>query len=202
MVFTLLALLAGVTIGLVTGGRPRNLTDHHVLGWWLLLPGFAFQMVANQISLHTLGTAILLVGYGLLLTFVAVNRGLIGIFIVAVGLAANALVIGLNGGMPVRSSAVVSAGIADQAGVTAVNYGHRHHLETNSDVLPWLGDIIPLPTLHQVISFGDLILAVGVTDVAAHLLHRRPGRPVRRPQTGKYQKGLLRSAGIWWRSLL
>jgi hypothetical protein len=195
MIFTLLAVVAGVTIALITGGRPRNISEHQVRLWWLLFPGFGLQLIADRIALGWMGTAALVLGYGCLLAFAAANRSLVGIGVVAVGLAANALVIGVNGGMPVRGSAVVDAHIADADALSRVNYGHRHHLETPHDRLAWLGDIIPVQPLHAVVSFGDLILAFGVADLAGHLFHRRLGRPTRPPsgEPGKYQKGMSRT---------
>jgi hypothetical protein len=200
MVFTLLAVVAGVTIAFITGGRPRNIAEHQVRLWWLLFPGFGLQLIADKVSLGWVGTVGLLLGYSCLLGFAAANRSLVGIGVVAVGLGLNALVIGVNGGMPVRATAVVNAHIADEAGLSRVNYGHRHHLEKNSDRLTFLGDIIPLQPLHAVVSFGDLILAFGVADLAGHLLHRRVGRPTRPPsgETGKYEKGMNRT-GLTYR---
>jgi len=108
------------------------------------------------------------------LAFAAVNPNLIGMGVVAVGVAANALVIGVNGGMPVRARAVVAAGIAAPAEVPTLDYGYRHHQESNKDKLQVLDDRIPLPLFHEVVSFGDLILAVGVTTTVAHLFHPLP----------------------------
>jgi hypothetical protein len=144
----------------------------------------------------------MLLGYACLLGFAASNRSLVGIGVVAVGLAANALVIGINGGMPVRASAVIDAHIADPEGLSRVNYGHRHHLESSGDKLTFLGDIIPLQPLHAVVSFGDLILAFGVADLAGHLLHRRLGRPTRPPsgEPGKYETGASRN-GLTYRPM-
>jgi hypothetical protein len=195
MVFTLLAVVAGVTIALITGGRPRNISEHQVRLWWLLFPGFGLQLIADRVALGWIGTSGLLLGYAFLLAFAGANRSLVGIGVVAVGLGLNALVIGVNGGMPVRANAVVDAHIADEAGLSHVSYGHRHHLETHQDRLTFLGDIIPVQPLHAVVSFGDLILAFGVADLAGHLLHRRMGRPSRPPsgEPGKYQKGMNRT---------
>src|ERR1700704_3843920 len=98
MIFTLLAVVAGVTIALLTGGRPRNMSEHQVRLCWLLLAGFGLQLVADRADLGSLGTAGLLLGYTSLLGFAAANRSLIGMGVVAVGLSLNAFVIGINGG--------------------------------------------------------------------------------------------------------
>jgi hypothetical protein len=164
MAFTALALLVGGFIGLCSGGRPRYVVQHQVRVWWLLLVGAGLEFAAARLDLGGLGGVAVVFGYLCLLTFAFANRSLVGMGIVAVGLAANALVIGINGGMPVRPSAVAAA---------HVDYGRRHHPEGPDDRLRWLGDIIPVRQLHLVLSFGDLILAVGVADVVAHLLHPR-----------------------------
>src|SRR6516165_1803444 len=171
MALTLLALLVGGLIGLCSGGRPRYIAQHPVQAWWLLLLGVVLQLAAARLDLGSTGVenAAVLAGYVCLLTFAALNRSLVGMGIVVVGLAANALVIGINGGMPVRPAAVEAA---------HVDYGRLHHPEGPGDRVSWLGDVIPARQLHLVVSFGDLILAVGVADVTAHLLHRRGRAPV------------------------
>ncbi len=171
MALTVLALVVGGLIGLCTGGRPRYIAQHHVQAWWLLLLGVVLQLAAARVDLGSPGVnnAAVLAGYVCLLMFAAMNRSLVGMGIVVVGLAANALVIGINGGMPVRPAAVAAA---------HVDYGRLHHAEGPGDRLSWLGDVIPARRLHLVLSFGDLILAVGVADVVAHLLHRRGRAPV------------------------
>jgi hypothetical protein len=171
MALTVLALVVGGLFGLCTGGRPQYLAQHRVQAWWLLLLGVSLQLAAARLDLGGPGmeNAVVVAGYVSLLVFAAFNRSLVGMGIVAVGLAANALVIGINGGMPVRPAAVAAAG---------VNYGRLHHPEGPGDRLSWLGDVIPARPLHLVVSFGDLILAVGVADVVAHALHRRRRAPV------------------------
>lgn len=184
MTFTVLALVAGVTIGYLTGGRLRHVAGHPLRSWWLVVAGFVLQAAVTRADLGWLGTAGLLAGYGCLLAFAAVNRALVGMGVVALGLAANALVIGLNGGMPVRPAAVVAAHIAGRPRLAGIDYGRLHHRETAGDRFPWLDDLIPVPELHQVLSFGDLVLAVGVGDVVVHLLHRRRRRSPAAPGSG------------------
>jgi hypothetical protein len=178
MIFTALAIAAGVAAGLLTGGRPRYAAGHPVRNWWLLAAGFVLQAGVARFDLGPLAAISLLAGYGCLLAFAFRNRTLVGMGVVAAGLAANALVIGLNGGMPVRPAAVVAAHITDEQGLATVDYGHRHHAEGSGDHLSWLGDTLPVSPLHEVLSFGDLILAVGAADVVAHLLHPRRRRLV------------------------
>ena len=110
-----LALVTGVVIGLASGGRPRYLGRHRLRAWWLVLLGFGLQAATDRFDVGRWGTAMVLAGAAALLLFAALNPNLVGIGVVAVGVAANALVIGVNDGMPVRPRAVVAAHIATQA---------------------------------------------------------------------------------------
>lgn len=175
-----LALVSGAVIGLACGGRFRFVSLHPLRAWWLVVVGFGLQLAADHLNVGGFGTVMVLAGAAALLTFAARNPHLVGIGVVAVGVAANALVIGINGGMPVRPAAVVAAHIATTAELPALNYGHRHHGERPSDKLRPLADMIPLPEFHEVLSFGDLILAVGVGATVAHLLQPVP-RHTHRP---------------------
>jgi hypothetical protein len=176
-----LALVSGAVIGLATGGRPRFIARHRVRAWWLVLVGFGFQLAADHVDLGSLATVVVVAGAVALLAFASLNPNLVGIGVVAVGVAANALVIGLDNGMPVRPSAVVAAHLATVADEPAINYGYRHHQQRPSDKLLFLSDIIPIPVqpLQQVVSFGDLILAIGVAATVAHLVQPLPDHSAR-----------------------
>ena len=80
----------------------------------------------------------------------------LGLAVVAVGIALNGAVITLDRGMPIRAPRAAVA--------TTV----KHHAERPSDKLKPLGDIILLPALRQALSFGDLIMMVGLVDVLFH----------------------------------
>ncbi len=170
-----LALVLGGVIGLVLGGDVRHLATWRLRSWWLLVPGAVGQVAADRWHLAGWGTVVLLAAYGCLLVFVGRNILLVGMGVVAVGLIANLAVITVDGGMPVHPAAVIRAGIAAPDQLAAVGYGRRHHLETGGDHGTFLDDRLPVGSVHQVLSIGDLILFVGVADVAANLV-RRPRR--------------------------
>jgi hypothetical protein len=110
----------------------------------------------------------------LLLCFCVLNLRHAGMGVVFVGIALNLVVMGLNGGMPVRAEAIVAAGITTASeDVEALDFGTKRHLETEADLLPVLGDIIPVPVAGEVLSFGDLAMSVGVAAVLVNLLRRR-----------------------------
>jgi hypothetical protein len=175
VVLSALALLLGGVVGLALGGSIRHLATWRFRSWWLLGPGLLGEIAADRWHLAGLGTVVLLAAYGCLLLFVARNILLVGMGVVAVGLLTNLAVITVNSGMPVHSAALVKAGIAAPDQLAAVAYGRRHHPETGGDHLTFLDDRLPLGTVHQVLSIGDLILAVGMGDVIANLV-RHPRR--------------------------
>ncbi len=94
----------------------------------------------------------------LLVGFFVVNRKLPGIGLMAAGLLLNVVVIGANRAMPVSGTAADLAGVAH----TPSQASFEHELMTPSTVLPWLGDVIPLPRLGEVLSLGDLLLVGGI----------------------------------------
>lgn len=176
--FIAVAIVAGVLIGLLRGGRFENLGEATFRLWPLLILGVVVQGIA---AFSTEGAVALILGsYALLLLFTALNLQHAGMGVVFVGIALNVLVIGANGGMPVRAEAIVAAGIVDHDEVDSLTFGAKRHLETPDDRLTLLGDTIPVPVAQEVLSFGDLAMSVGVATVLAGLLRKRRG-PVVRP---------------------
>jgi hypothetical protein len=176
--YLVVALAAGLVIGLVLGGRPRHLAQKH-FRWWLLLPlGVVLQLVVEADGVPA-PHALLIVSYVYLLVFCAANVRHAGMGVILVGIALNAVVIVANNGMPVREKAVYEAAIVDPGDAVSIDEV-KHHLETPDDDVMFLADIIPVKPLRQVLSFGDLILSVGVADLLVHLLLPVGGRPRRR----------------------
>lgn len=179
MRFTLLAVVIGLCAGVACGGRPRFLAGRRLRAWPLLAGGVVLQLAAARIDGGG-GTIVLAASFGCLLAFAVANMAIVGMWLVATGIGLNVVVIGLNGGMPVRPTALVAAGLAAPGGEADVRLGTKHHLERPSDRLVGLGDIVPVRPLREVLSFGDLVAAVGAADVAAHLLAPAGGRRVRK----------------------
>jgi hypothetical protein len=180
MGFTLVAVAVGLALGFAAGGRPRFVADHAIRGVALLVAGLVLQAAGALFDLGAVSTVAVLGSYALLVAFAVVNLRLVGMALVTLGLAANFLVIAVNGGMPVRAQAIVSAG-ASPAEVPHLHYGSKRHLERPSDRLTFLADVVPVPPLHEVLSFGDLVMAVGVADVIFNLMQRRKGLAVTGP---------------------
>jgi hypothetical protein len=177
--YLVVALAVGLVLGLLLGGRPRYLAQKH-FRWWLLLPlGVVLQLVVEADGVPA-PQALLLVSYVYLLIFCAANLRHVGMGVILIGIALNAFVIAVNGGMPVREKAVRQARIA-HAGETVRIDQVKHHLEEPGDRFMVLADIIPVRPIREVLSFGDLILSVGVADLLVHLL--RPVGRTRRTAT-------------------
>jgi hypothetical protein len=175
--FTLVAVAVGLLLGLAARGRPRFVADHPIRGMALLVAGLLLQVFGTLVDLGGAANLAILGSYALLVGFAVVNVRLVGMAIVTLGLAANFVVIAVNGGMPVRAQAIISAGAAP-ADLPHLHYGTKRHLERASDRLTFLADVVPVPPLREVLSFGDLVMAVGVADVIFHLLQPRKGLAV------------------------
>jgi hypothetical protein len=181
MSFTVVAVVAGVLFGMLTGGRPANAARRPVQLTWLLLCSALVQVAAELLDVpDRLGLAMVLVSYVGLAAFAIANIRLVGMPVVLVGLAANLAVIALNGGMPVRASAILASNAAASSELATLDFGAKRHLATDTDRLTVLGDVVPVRPTHEVLSFGDLILAFGIADVIFRLLMPRVAGRARR----------------------
>lgn len=170
MVLTTAAVVVGIVVGLVRGGRPSAVLRAPVR-WALVLPaGLVLQSVAERFDVPG-RLALLVAGLFLLLAWAVRNTlVLAGAGVLAVGLAANLTVLVANGHVPVRWESLVAADrfAADQRDV--VRSEGLYRLEDGDTRLAPLGDIIPLPVLDDLVSFGDLIILAGVVVLVSNLL--------------------------------
>jgi hypothetical protein len=182
MVFTVAAVLLGLLLGFGLGGHISNVNRHPLQLTSLLLLSVLAQAAAELLPLgDTLGLSVVLVSYIGLTAFALANIRLVGMPVVLVGLLCNLVVISVNGGMPVRASAVLAARAAAPAELDSLDFGAKRHLERADDRLTVLGDVVPVRPTREVLSFGDLILAVGIGDVLFRLLKPAIGRRRREP---------------------
>lgn len=163
MLLVLLVIVLAIPLALLTGGRLQNLALNPLTALpWLGLAAL-FQL-AGAFAAGTFYAAGLIASAICIAIFLRRNLNRPGVPLLALGFFSNALVVALNGAMPVAPSALTAAGLSP-----TVAPGPRHELETPATLLPWLGDTLPLalPTTGQAISLGDLLTAAG----AALLLH-------------------------------
>jgi hypothetical protein len=168
-----LALFVGLVAGIVTGGRPRNVAARSVRATLALGAGIVLQAVPRLFDVGaTAGLACVIASYVLLVAFAARNIRLVGMPIIFLGLALNLAVIVANAGMPVRFDAIATVDRDRSAQeIRELQFDAKRHLERPDDRITVLGDVLPIRPAHEVISFGDLILAVGLADVVFRLLH-------------------------------
>jgi hypothetical protein len=91
--------------------------------------------------------------------FMVLNPKQPGMILAAVGLLMNLVVIAANGAMPV-SDYVFEVMDVDESALDSA--GFKHERMTGDTVLPWLGDVVPIPPLREVWSIGDFVLAGGI----------------------------------------
>lgn len=170
MLWILLVLAISAAVGLLRGGKIRNLTEIRVRWWWLLFIGFGMQAGAGFLptDMRQLAVWLVLFSYLPLLLFVWLNRSLAGMWIAGIGILMNFTVIALNGGMPVMAEAAALAGASGELSLDV-----KHVALDEGTTLPFLADVIPLP--GSVISLGDVFLAIGVGVFLEDQL-RRPVR--------------------------
>jgi hypothetical protein len=175
---TAVALLTGGLLGVVAGGRPASLAAVSLRWWGALAGGVALQVLAGPLGLGGRpGTTAVAGSYLCLVAFALANWALVGMPVVVVGLALNATVILLNGGMPVRPEAVAAVGL-DADRISSADLGAKRHIEGPDDHLTFLGDVVPLRPLGEVVSIGDVVLAVGVAGLLFRLLRPRTPAPL------------------------
>ncbi len=172
----LVVLVLAAVVGLARGGKLSNLADASITAWWLLPIGLAMQVAANLLprpdeGVNALAVTLLLGSYVPLLVVVVLNRRSPGMWLAAVGILMNFSVIAANQGMPVSVEAAVLAG----AETTNLDLDAKHRILDGDSLLPFLADVIPLGALRQVVSLGDVFLAVGL----GQFLEAEMRRPVR-----------------------
>jgi hypothetical protein len=172
-----LAIIIGLVAGAARKGRLRSVAGTHIASLPLFVVAVAIGVIVDQVELPQPGWWAL-AGLVASLAFVMRNLMIVGMAVIGVGVIANLVPIALNGATPVRADALVEAGMITADEVDRVALSGPRELTDDATVAGWLGDTIPLALADQVVSFGDLIILVGVADVVANLMMRRRRRRV------------------------
>jgi Family of unknown function (DUF5317) len=177
MLWLAIVLFMSIAIAILRGGRMINLGDIELRYWWLLPLGFVLQIAARFVPDATdWGVALVLLSYAPLLALVLINRDRPGLWLAGIGVLMNFTVIALNGGMPVLAEAAeVASGFAP--GDPVIAEGYKHVILDQTSRLVFLADVIPIRIANygQVLSMGDVFLAVGLGRFVEFEL-RRPVR--------------------------
>lgn len=184
MLWLAIVLFIALAIAVLRGGRLTNLGDVELRAWWLLLVALGLQagtsFLPDEDWAEGLGLAMILVSYLLLMSLVLLNRNRTGMWLAGVGVLMNFTVIALNGGMPVLAEAAqVASGFT--VTVPDLSGSFKHVILDETSRLTALADVIPLRlgSLGQVVSLGDVFLAVGLGRFLEQEL-RRPRRYFKR----------------------
>jgi Family of unknown function (DUF5317) len=162
---TLVLVVIGLATGvaLLLGGRPRRLLAMPLRRRRLLLT--ATGALALGFAVSTLWPPALVLGLvsaaGLAAYWCALNRRVPGLPLVGTGLALDALVLAVNGSMPVSLAAAQRAG-SELTAAELLASPSREVLD-DATLLPFLGDVLPFawPVAPQVVSVGDVLVAAG-----------------------------------------
>jgi len=163
-----IAIVGGVAlvVVLVTRGSFSQLFRLPIQSIWMVLVALAIQIVLAFVDipaarLDDLGFGLVMASYAFLLAFCFVNLRISLMWVIGLGIALNALVIGLNQGMPTRDNEVTT-----RSGRTIeepIERTAKHRPESGDDLLPFLGDRLQVPyPVDEVISIGDVVIGVGI----------------------------------------
>ncbi|MBG0565636.1 DUF5317 family protein [Actinoplanes aureus] len=165
-VLMLAPLLLAVPAGYLAGGRLRHLIHVPLRHAWLLWLAAVLQFL--QLRHIRPGFSLLIPVFGLAFAFLLANlrgrgRALqLAVGAVLTGGALNAAAIAVNGRMPHTAEAVQAA-----AALPADPGAAKHFVADAGTRLLWLGDVIPVPAIHGVISIGDIALLLGAAGIIA-----------------------------------
>jgi uncharacterized membrane protein len=176
-VWLLLAtLIAAALVIIVTRGSFAELGRSHAAAAWLLILGLGIQAALEYVDfpraeIDTVGYGLLMLSYAFILSFCLANIRTRGFGVIAIGIAMNALVIGLNQGMPTKPVGDNSQGTRIYKPVERTV---KHRQESSHDLLGVLGDRILFPKpFDTLVSFGDLVIAVGICEFGYYATRSR-----------------------------
>jgi len=164
----LLALIVGAIAG---GGLPR-LADLKLRGIILLIAALGLRLAAGLTRETGIGADIpvgwaYIAAYALIFVWLWGNWRVPGLQIASVGIGANMAAILVNGGqMPIWSAAFAAAGFTE-AQIANDPFHFILRAESVGEFVArggLFGDVIPLPipVIRDVVSIGDLLLALGI----------------------------------------
>jgi hypothetical protein len=173
----LIAILIGLVIGLLGGGRPSHLARLRLRWLWLVPLSLLIQLLIfplfSDAPLLPYATAPLhLLSYTLVGVWLIANLRVIPLIVTGVGALANFLVIALNGGrMPASITALQRAG-SERAAAELVQYGiYANGVRMgNATRFNVLGDWLYLPEwmpFATAFSIGDVLIMVGLAWLIA-----------------------------------
>ena len=171
--FILYAIVAGLLIGFLLGGRLDCIAETRFRWGWLAILALAIQLVLFSPLAGGLGDAarwIYVASTALVVVVVLANLRLPGLPIVLLGAVSNTAAIVANGGsMPASPAALAALG-------GTVNNGPTNSIVVEHPALEPLTDIFAMPAwipFANIFSIGDVLIAIGVAVAIAAAMRPR-----------------------------
>jgi hypothetical protein len=169
MALAVILLVGAAAIGMALGGSWANFSALPIRGTRLVAIAVAAQLLGTGLARITGSSGFYPAGLAIsavaALAFCFRNVTVAGVPLITVGLISNAIVVAVNGSMPVSIDAASRANV----GIIAIAAGDdpRHSIAGRNSSLRTLGDVIPLPIPVQpeVISGGDALIAAGIGEL-------------------------------------
>jgi MFS family permease len=182
------AIALALVVGALAGGGLPRLAELRLRWLWLLLLALVLRVAALLLGQWDAGIEIpvawaFVAGYLLLFAWLGGNWRVPGLQVAAVGIGLNSLAVMLNGGhMPIWTGAFEAAGF--EAG--SLLNDPFHFVMSTGSVAEFVarggifGDVIPIPVplLRDVVSIGDVLLALGIFWAIVYSM-TRPEAPMR-----------------------
>ena len=170
-----LTLIVALVIGTARRGRVTSIAGTRLHSLPLLIAALAVGLGVDRLDLPV-PEAWAIAGLVAGVAFTLRNLHLAGMPIVGIGILANLTPLVVNGATPVRPMALVEAGMVASADLDRVSLTGLRELSSDGTSLSWLGDTIPVAAFDQVMSFGDLIVLVGLASVVVDAMVQRRRR--------------------------
>jgi hypothetical protein len=174
--FVLYAIVIGLAVGLLAGGRPAGIGQVQFKWGWLIFVGFGAQVLLFSAPvterIGAMGPPIYVASTAVVLVALLRNVAQPGLPIVALGALSNLAAIVANGGyMPASTDALTALG-------RLATSGYSNSAVVAAPAFAPLTDIFALPAglpFANVFSVGDVLIAVGVALAIAVAM--RPVHP-------------------------
>jgi hypothetical protein len=183
----LILVVCAAALAVAFGGTLSRLSELTLRARWLVVVAVLAQLAGGVLAIETNDHGFYPTGLAVsalaALAFCARNARIAGVPLVTLGLLGNALVVTLNGAMPVSEFAAARAGVPIAS--IAAGGDARHSIADPGTTARWLGDVVPvpLPWHPEVVSPGDALIAAGLGELV--LLGMGP----RRRRTGRSSSG-------------
>lgn len=170
--FLIGAVLIGLILGYMRGGRIAHLSSLRLRFLWLVLLSLLIQLAifplfSERPLLPYATSSLHLLSYGLILLFLVLNYRTFPLLFIGLGSLLNLLVITVNAGyMPSSPTALARAG-SDKVAARLLQEGVYGNVILMSEKtrLNFLGDLLYLPRwvpFATAFSVGDLVVALGL----------------------------------------